>query len=44
MPGPIRSSCSKLTHFGFAKESTRDDHRQGWGRVLGWLQRYLATR
>jgi uncharacterized protein YndB with AHSA1/START domain len=34
----------KLTHSGFAKESTRDDHRNGWGRVLGWLQRYLENR
>src|SRR5262249_28072570 len=34
----------RLTHSGFASESTRDDHHQGWTQILGWLQRYLATR
>jgi len=33
-----------LTHSGFAAVGERDDHKQGWGRVLGWLQSYLQRR
>lgn len=34
----------KVTHSGFASEATREDHRNGWTRVLGWLDRYLKNR
>ena len=34
----------KVTHSGFASEATRDDHKNGWGRVLAWLRRYLEEQ
>ncbi len=33
-----------LTHSGFANAPERDDHNQGWKRVLGWLQSYLQRK
>jgi uncharacterized protein YndB with AHSA1/START domain len=33
-----------LTHSGFTSASDRDDHNQGWQRVLGWLQSYLQRK
>jgi len=33
-----------LTHSGFTSTSERDDHNQGWQRVLGWLQSYLQRK
>jgi uncharacterized protein YndB with AHSA1/START domain len=33
-----------LTHSGFPTAPERDDHKQGWGRVLGWLQSYLQRK
>ena len=31
----------KLRHHGFTSQSSRDDHKNGWGRVLGWLTGYV---
>lgn len=33
-----------LTHSGFTNVPERDDHNQGWQRVLGWLQSYLQRK
>jgi len=33
-----------LTHSGFANTTERDEHRQGWQRVLGWLAGYFPRR
>ena len=30
-----------LTHSGFTEAGERDDHNNGWKRVLGWLRGYL---
>jgi hypothetical protein len=30
-----------VTHSGFTSAAARDDHKQGWARVLAWLERYL---
>jgi uncharacterized protein YndB with AHSA1/START domain len=30
-----------VTHSGFVDARARDDHRQGWMQVLGWLAQYV---
>lgn len=32
----------KVTHSGFAREASRDAHRNGWAQVLAWLRSYLS--
>ena len=33
-----------LTHSGFTDVGERDDHNNGWKRVLAWLNSYLCPR
>jgi uncharacterized protein YndB with AHSA1/START domain len=33
-----------VTHSGFVSAASRDDHKRGWGRVLGWLGAYMQRR
>lgn len=30
----------RLVHWGFAEVKSAEAHRQGWTRVIGWLQQY----
>jgi uncharacterized protein YndB with AHSA1/START domain len=32
----------RVTHSGFVDPKARDNHREGWPRVLGWLASYVA--
>ena len=54
-PGPettVKYSLSRTSsggtlvevhHWGFGSEQSRNDHEQGWQRVLGWLAEKLYT-
>jgi uncharacterized protein YndB with AHSA1/START domain len=33
----------RVTHSGFVDEKGRDDHGDGWARVLTWLQGYVQS-
>lgn len=39
-----RGTHVSLTHSGFTDSGERDDHNNGWKRVLGWLRSYLQAR
>jgi len=36
-----RGTLLKLKHHGFTVQASRDDHKKGWARVLGWLRGYM---
>ena len=31
----------RVTHSGFVNAVSRDNHKEGWARVLGWLAKYV---
>jgi uncharacterized protein YndB with AHSA1/START domain len=39
-----KGTLLKLKHHGFTNQAIRDDHKQGWPRVLGWLSAYVSKK
>ncbi len=39
-----KGTLLKLKHHGFTSQTSRDDHKNGWPRVLGWLCGYTEKK